>query len=302
MRHLPRLSIISPLFVQTLAVLVLATLALVTATPASASPQGQLTVTLPDGSTPKELFTEMTLAPGSTTEETLIVSQNTDETVKTGIRLESQSPHGPLHDDAELTIVGLGSSTTVPLGDGLDTESPFWLGSLSPEDKATVTIRVHLPESSGNDTQREQARFRIIVTAQGEGGTAPTPTSSPTPTDSPADPSDSSSDEDSTTDGSSEAGSSADADDSSAGSSASSADTSADSRESAQASSSADASVSADSTSSADADGSDGPGGDLPRTGVSVFAAILVAAALLAAGTFAVRTARKRSDSNIGND
>lgn len=274
--------------------------AAVPTTPASA--QGQLTVTLPDGSTPKELFTDTTLVPGSTTEETLIVSQNTDESVKTGIRFESQSPHGPLHDDADLTIDGLGSSTTVPLDEGLDAESPFWLGSLSPDDEATITISVHLPKSSGNDTKREHARFRIIVTAQGEGGTTPTPTSSPTPTDSPTDPSDSSSDEDSTTDGAAEAGSSADADDSSAGSSASSADTSDDSRGTSGASSSADASVSADSTSTADADGSTDPGGDLPRTGVSVFAALLLAAGLLAAGTFAVRTARKRSGSTSGND
>lgn len=266
--------------------------------PSPASAQGQLAVTLPDGSTPKELLTDTTLVPGSTTEETLIVSQNTDESVKTGVRFESQSPHGPLHDDADLTIDGLGSSTTVPLGEGLDAESPFWLGSLSPDDEATITISVHLPESSGNDTQREQARFRIIVTAQGEGGTAPTPTSSPTPTDSPTDPSDASSDEDSTADGSSDAGSSADADDSSAGSSASSADTSTDSRGSAETSTSADASVSADSTSSADADGSSDPGGDLPRTGANVFAALLLAAGLLAAGTFAVRTARKRSSSS----
>lgn len=237
--------------------------------PMAASADGQLTVTLPDGSAPDELFTETTLIPGSTTEETLLISQNTEESVKTGIRFEPQSPSGPLHDDAELTIDGLGKSVTVPLRDVLDAQSPYWLGSLSPNDTATVTLGVHLPATAGNDTQREEARFRIIVTAQGESGTTPppTPTTSPTPTTTPTDPGDPPGEDDSDSDGSAASEGSAQAD------------------------------VSADSEGSSDADGTDDPGGSLPRTGVSILTSLLVAVALLGAGFFAIRTGRRRSDS-----
>lgn len=49
---------------------------------------------------------------------------------------------------------------------------------------------------------------------------------------------------------------------------------------------------------SADAGDSDDPGGDLPRTGASVFADLLVAAALLIAGVFALQASRRRTRSD----
>ncbi|GEB24272.1 hypothetical protein [Brevibacterium aurantiacum] len=283
--------------------LILALFVLVAASPVSASPQGQLTVTLPDGTAPKSMFAETTLVPGGTTEEKLIVSQNTGEPVRTGIRLEQLSTNDPLVDESELVLDGLGESVTVPLGQVLKSGAPVWLGDLPSDDKATVTIGVHLPESATNDTQRERSRFRIIVTAQEEPGASPPPTSSPTPTASPTDPSDASSDEDAGTDDSSTADATSGADDSANDN----ADTSAGSERSAESDSSDKGDGSGGSKNSqgsdqvegsADAGDSDDPGGDLPRTGASVFAALLVAAALLLAGVFAVQASRRRTRSN----
>jgi hypothetical protein len=128
-------------------------------TPASAGADGQIVVTRPDGSAPGKLFTDLTFVPGDEKTEKLVVSQTTEADVTTGIRFESTSPHGPLHDSAEVTISGFGDTVSAPLGEALDTESPFWLGTLSPSDKKSITISVRLPETAG---ERHQARTSAV--------------------------------------------------------------------------------------------------------------------------------------------
>jgi LPXTG-motif cell wall-anchored protein len=274
-------------------------------TPASASADGQIVVARPDGSAPGKLFTDLTFVPGDTKTEKLVVSQTTEADVTTGIRFESTSPHGPLHDSAEVTISGFGDSVSSPLGEALDTESPFWLGTLSPSDKESITISVHLPESAGNDTKREQARFRVIVTAQGDGvGPTPPPKDATADSDdsasSEADASSSDHDEDSSADDGREATATSDSttngDESTAadGGSGSGADSDAGSGSSSdaggkdrgEANSTADTNADSDS----DADGS------LPRTGLRSLPVLFVGAGLLFLGTLAVSIVRRRRD------
>ena len=269
-------------------------LILAMATPTSASADGQIVVTRPDGSAPGKLFTDLTFVPGDTKTEKLVVSQTTEADVTTGIRFESTSPHGPLHDSAEVTISGFGETVSAPLGEALDTESPFWLGTLSPSDKESITISVRLPESAGNDTKREQARFHVIVTAQGD-GVDPTPP----PKDSTADSDDSASsdadsssghDDDSSGDSGSEStaasdSNSDDAENSAAdGSSESGADPDADDAKHGKSDSTTDTNADSDS----DADGS------LPRTGLGSLSILLVGAGLLLLGTIVTAIVRRR--------
>lgn len=271
-------------------------LSLAVLAPAAASADGQIIVTRPDGGTPGNLFTDLTFVPGGSKTEELLVSQTTDEDVTAGIRFKATSPHGPLHDSAEMTITGFGNSVSAPLGEALDTEAPFWLGTLSPGDKETITVSVHLPESAGNDTKRKQARFQVIVTAQGE-GIGPTPP----PTDPPGDPtadndasaeSDGSSDNasDSASNTSSDSEASAESDDSSSSNARAASDSITDSDAGAEA-----------FGSTANSDGSTDPGGDLPRTGSDVLISLVVAATLVMVGIFAVRKARRKG-SNASTD
>ncbi|UZD62182.1 LPXTG cell wall anchor domain-containing protein [Brevibacterium sp. JSBI002] len=276
---------------------------LATFAPISASADGQIVVTRPDGSAPGKLFTDLTFVPGDTKTEKLVVSQTTEADVTTGIRFESTSPHGPLHHSAEVTISGFGDSVSSPLGEALDTESPFWLGTLSPSDKESITISVRLPESAGNDTKREQARFRVIVTAQGDGvGPTPPPKDSTADSDdsasSSADVSGSDQDDDSSADGGSEAtatsDSKANADESTEadGGSGSGADSDAGSGSS----SDADGTDRGESDTAADtnADSDSDADGSLPRTGLGSVSVLLVGAGLLLLGVLAVSIVRWR--------
>ena len=272
-------------------------------TPTSASADGQIVVTRPDGSAPGKLFTDLTFVPGDTKTEKLVVSQTTEADVTTGIRFESTSPHGPLHDSAEVTISGFGDTVSASLGEALDTESPFWLGTLSPSDKESITISVRLPESAGNDTKREQARFRVIVTAQGD-GVGPTPS----PKDSTADSDDSASsdadtsppdhDDDSSADGGSEASATSDStsngDESTAadGGSGSGADSDAGSGSSSNAGGT-DLHES-DTTTDTNADSDSNADGSLPRTGLGSSAVLFVGAGLLFLGVLVVSIVLRR--------
>lgn len=252
-------------------------LILAMATPTSASADGQIVVTRPDGSAPGKLFTDLTFVPGDEKTEKLVVSQTTEADVTTGIRLESTSPHGPLHDSAEVTISGFGDTVSAPLGEALDTESPYWLGTLSPSDKKSITISVRLPETAGNDTKREQARFRVVVTAQGD-GVGPTPPPTDPPKDSTADSDDSaSSDADA---------SSSDHDDDSSADGGSEATAASDSTSNGDESTAADGGSGSDS----DADGS------LPRTGLGSLTVLFVGAGLLLLGGLAISIVRRRRD------
>lgn len=274
-------------------------------TPASANADGQIVVTRPDGSAPGKLFTDLSFVPGDTKTEKLVVSQTTEADVTTGIRFESTLPHGPLHDSAEVTISGFGDSVSSPLGEALDTESPFWLGTLSPSDKESITISVHLPESAGNDTKREQARFRVIVTAQGDGvGPTPPPKDSTADSDasasSDADASSSGHDDDSSADGGSEA--------------AATSDSKANSDESTEADGGSDSGADSDagigsrsdaggtdrgkanSTTDTNADSDSDAHESLPRTGLGSSAVLFVGAGLLLLGVLAVAIVRRRRD------
>lgn len=278
-------------------------LTLAIASSASASADGQIVVTRPDGSAPGKLFTDLTFVPGDTKTEKLVVSQTTEADVTTGIRFESTSPHGPLHDSAEVMISGFGDTVSASLGEALDTESPFWLGTLSQSDKESITISIRLPESVGNDTKREQARFRVIVTAQGDGvGPTPPPKDSTADSDdsasSDADASPSDHDDDSSADGGSEAAATSDSkansDESTAadGGSGSGADSEAGSG------SSSDAGGTdrgrANSTTDTNADSDSDADGSLPRTGLRSSAVLLVGVALLLLGTLVVSIVRRR--------
>ena len=284
-------------------------LTLAIASSASASADGQIVVTRPDGSAPGKLFTDLTFVPGDMKTEKLVVSQTTEADVTTGIRFESTSPHGPLHDSAEVTISGFGATVSAPLGEALDTESPFWLGTLSPSDKESISISVRLPESVGNDTKREQARFRVVVTAQGD-GVGPTPPPTDPPKDSTADSDDSASsdadasssdhDDDSSADGGSEAAATADStsngDESTAadGGSGSGADSDAGSGSSSDAGGTdrgkANSTTDTNAGSDSDADGS------LPRTGLGSLTVLFVGAGLLLLGVLVVSIVRRRRD------
>lgn len=274
-------------------------LILTIAAPASANADGQIVVTRPDGSAPGKLFTDFTFVPGDKKTEKLVVSQTTEADVTTGIRFESTSPPGPLHDFAELTISGFGDSVSSPLGEALDTESPFWIGTLSPSDKESITISVHLPESAGNDTKREQARFRVIVTAQGNGvGPTPPPKDSTADSDnsasSDADASSSGHDDDASADSASESAATSDStangDESTAADSGSGsgAESSSNSGGAHRGESYTTADTNADSDSDAD--------GSLPRTGLGSPAVFFVGAGLLLLGVLAVAIVRRRRD------
>lgn len=274
---------------------------LATFAPASASADGQIVVTRPDGSAPGKLFTDLTFVPGDTKTEKLVVSQTTEADVTTGIRFESTSPHGPLHDSAEVTISGFGDSVSSPLGEALDTESPFWLGTLSPSDKESITISVRLPESAGNDTKREQARFRVIVTAQGDGvGPTSPPKDSTADSDdsasSDADVSGSDQDDDSSVDGGSEATATSDStsngDESTAADDGS--DSGADSDVGSGSSSDAGGTDRGKANSTEDTNADSDSDGSLPRTGLGSVSVLLVGAGLLLLGVLAVSIVRWR--------
>lgn len=264
-------------------------------TPASASADGQIVVTRPDGSAPGKLFTDLTFVPGDTKTEKLVVSQTTEADVTTGIRFESTSPHGPLHDSAEVTISGFGDTVSTSLGEALDTESPFWLGTLSPSDKASITISVRLPESAGNDTKRDQARFRVIVTAQGD-GVGPTPP----PTDPPKD-SDANFDDSASSDADASA---SDENDRSSADGGNEAVAASDSKSNGDASTGASGSSDSDAASDAGgkdfdesdttaAAGSDADGA-LPRTGLGSLPVLFAGAGLLLFGSIVISIVQRR--------
>ncbi|UVI35966.1 hypothetical protein [Brevibacterium spongiae] len=263
--------------------------------PASASADGQIVVTRPDGSAPGKLFTDLTFVPGDTKSERLIVSQTTDEDVMTGVRFESASPHGPLYDSAEVMIIGFGDTVSASLGEALDTESPFWLGTLSPSDKESITISVRLPESAGNDTKRDQARFRVIVTAQGD-DVGPTPPPTDPPKDSDANFDDSAS---------SDAGaSSSDENDGSSADGGNEAVAASDSKSNGDASTGASGSSDSDAASDAGgkdfdesdttADAGSDADGALPRTGLGSLPVLFAGAGLLLFGSIVISIVQRR--------
>ncbi|WGP06034.1 hypothetical protein QFE97_18255 [Bacillus subtilis] len=263
--------------------------------PASASADGQIVVTRPDGSAPGKLFTDLTFVPGDTKSERLIVSQTTDEDVMTGLRFESTSPHGPLYDFAEVTITGFDDTVSAPLGEALDTESPFWLGTLSPSDKESITVSIRLPESAGNDTKRDQARFRVIVTAQGD-GVGPTPP----PTDPPKD-SDANFDDSASSDADASA---SDENDGSSADGGNEAVAASDSKSNGDASTGASGSSDSDAASDAGgkdfdesdttaAAGSDADGA-LPRTGLGSLPVLFAGAGLLLFGSIVISIVQRR--------
>lgn len=132
----------------------------------------------PGGGPPGEHFTDLTLVPGDTVSSTIIVSQNTGSTVQAGVRFESPSGSSALLEQAELTIQGLGTATTAPLGELLESDTPIWLGELPSDEAADVSLSVHLPAGADNDTKRTHAGFQVIVTARGD---LPRATPSPDP-------------------------------------------------------------------------------------------------------------------------
>jgi LPXTG-motif cell wall-anchored protein len=276
-------------------------LALVIVAPAAASAEGQIVVTRPDGSPPGKLFTDLTFVPGDTKTEKLVVTQTTDEDVSTGIRFEATSPHGPLHDSAEVTISGFGNSVSAPLGEALDADSPYWLGTLSPEDKESITVSVRLPASAGNDTKRERARFRVIVTAQGDGVGPTSPPTDP-PKDSAADSDDSASseadasasdqDDDSSADSSS--GTTAASGSKSKGEENTAADGSSESGAGSDVSSRSDSGGTNLGTSDTTADAGSDADGSLPRTGLGSLSMLFAGAGLLLLGVIVIAIVRRR--------
>lgn len=136
----------------------------------------------PDGGPPGEHFTDLTLVPGDTVSSTIVVSQDTGSTVQAGVRFESASGSQPLLEQAELTVEGLGTATTAPLGEVLESDSPIWLGALPTDEAADVSLSVHLPAEADNETKRTHAGFQVIVTAQGD-----LPDATPSPEPSPSD-------------------------------------------------------------------------------------------------------------------
>ena len=163
------------------------------AAPTSVFAQGRITVEDSAGGPPGDHFTNLTMVPGDTNSSTIVVSQNTGSAAKVGVRFEPESEPNALHEQAELSVEGLGETTTASLGEMLDSDSPIWLGVLPSDEEADLHFVVHLPDEAGNDTKQKQAGFKVIVTAQADvpDGTPPpeSPGPSPTETDDSRDPS-----------------------------------------------------------------------------------------------------------------
>lgn len=138
-------------------------LMMVGASPSEA--QTGITATDPDGGTPGEHFTDLVMVPGDTNTASIVIAQDTGQSVQAGARFESLSEVGVLHEAVEFTVEGLDTTVTMSLDEALDTESPFWLGQLPAGQDAEVTMTVHLPYETGNETKRTEAAFRVIVTA-----------------------------------------------------------------------------------------------------------------------------------------
>lgn len=125
-----------------------------------------LTVTDPDGNPTGDHFTDFIMVPGDTQSTVFSLRQNTEDTILTGMRLEPLSEPTELHDDIVITVEGLGSAHTMPLIEPLQRNSTLWLGELPPQQDAQIAVTVHFPFSAGNETQRTEAPFQVIFTAQ----------------------------------------------------------------------------------------------------------------------------------------
>lgn len=130
------------------------------------SSYASLTVTDPEGNPTGDHFTDFTMVPGDTQSTTVFLTHSTEETVRAGMRLEPLSEATELHDAIEITVEGLGSTQVMSLTEAVQNDSVLWLGELRPQRNAEVTLTAHFPFSSGNETQRTEAPFRVIFTAQ----------------------------------------------------------------------------------------------------------------------------------------